>query len=89
MLVKRIAQISFLVFLIGLLGFRSEPVEEPVAYQSDLPVYNIALFLPLHLHNKTRRESDTSSAIYDYYEGVQAAIKDLEKNGFQYAFACF
>ncbi len=82
MLVKRIAQISFLVFLIGLLGFRSEPVEEPVAYQSDLPVYNIALFLPLHLHNKTRRESDTSSAIYDYYEGVQAAIKDLEKMGF-------
>ena len=72
LLVKRIAHISLLVFLIGLLGFKSEPVEEPVAYQSELPVYNIALFLPLHLHNKTRRGSDTSTAIYDYYEGVPA-----------------
>lgn len=81
LIVKRLTQISLLAFLIGLLGFRSEPIETPVTYQSDLPVYNVALFLPLHLHNKERRESDTTSAIYDFYEGIQAAIKNLEQIG--------
>lgn len=46
------------------------------------PHYHVALFLPLHLHNPARRNNnDTASAIYDYYEGVELALRELEKMG--------
>jgi len=78
---KRTFQISFLSAVLLVFGFKSEPEIDPASEQSNLPVYNVALFLPLHLHNKTRRSSDTATAIYDYYEGVRAAITDLENMG--------
>ncbi len=61
------------------LGFQQQ--DEPLMANTAAEQVNIALFLPLHLHNPARRKNDTTSAMYDYYEGVQAAITELENIG--------
>jgi len=46
-----------------------------------LQEYNVALFLPLYLHDPVKRKNDTTRVMYDYYEGVQIALTELEKLG--------
>jgi len=77
---KKIQYIFLGITLFVSLSFRAQEGKLdniPPALQE----YNVALFLPLYLHDPVKRKNDTTKVMYDYYEGVQAALTDLEKMG--------
>lgn len=70
------------LMVLVLLSFTSSVnKDEPVVKVDLTPHYKIALMLPLHLHDYSKRKNDTAKAVYDYYEGVKMALSDLKKMG--------
>ncbi len=75
---KKTAIFAFTLLII-LMSFKKDRDKEAIAISQT--EFKVALIMPLYLKNPSRRKNDTTQIIYDYYEGVQIAIGELNKLG--------
>lgn len=73
--------IQFILSIVLVLTGMNQGIEANAQTDSSMKEYKIGLMLPFYLHNWSKRKSDTATAIYDYYEGVQMALSDLDHLG--------